>query len=210
MQHSMAGAFEPSITYLCTPRGQLSTSAHFGIRMGDGHIVQMVDTDDTAWHAMSCNPGWVGIEHDDEGDHADPVRTDVLYAASARLNKWLAVTHRYGISPETIRPHRSCVATACPSGLDVGRIIKESGGGMAYVDQAQFDAWRVALQKQLETSLVQRWEGDRITAGLSAAAGGPRTAARKSAPKLVIPELPKQVIKKATRAQVRAGHGRTK
>ena len=85
---------------------------------------------------------------------------------------------------------------------------------MAYIDDAQFDSWRVALQKQLETSLVQRWEGDRIEAGLAAASGVTRAAAgraRQAAPKLVIPEMPRRKApKKGSAASARAGHGRGK
>ena len=199
MQHSMAGAFWPSINYLCTPRGQLSTSAHFGIQMSDGHIVQMVDTDDTAWHAMSCNSAWVGIEHDDEGDHADPWRTDALYTSSSRLNQWLAQTYEYTISEATIRPHRSCVATACPSGLDVERIIIETqGGDMAnYIEQGEFEAYVGDVRASFEA----------VKQALHTHKHGLATF------NLVLPRKARKVPtakKKPTRAEVRSGHGRAK
>lgn len=140
MLHSMAGAFEPSITYLCTPRGPSSTSAHFGIRNSDGFIVQMVDTGDRAWHAMSCNERFIGIEGDDEGDPFGLVRSDVFYVSEARLNRWCAQTHGYAPSAETLQPHYNCVNTACPAGLDVERIVAETMG-VNMLSREEFQRW---------------------------------------------------------------------
>lgn len=206
LQHSTVGAWAPSLAEL-TRADTSPVSAHFLIGL-DGRLAQLVDTDRVAWHAMSANDRWLGIEHVDNGNHADPVRTLEQYATSARLNRWLADMYDYPIDASTIERHRTFVATACPSGLDVERIIIEAqGGSMAeYVEIAVFEAWRKALQKQLEDTLVQRWEGDRITNGLRSAAGVPLSVRR--AARLLIPPLQARKVKRVTRAQVRAGHGR--
>jgi N-acetylmuramoyl-L-alanine amidase-like protein len=210
MQHSMASAtFDGAITYLCTPRGDASTSAHFGIRKSDGHIVQMVDTDDRAWHARSCNDRWIGVEWDDEGDHADPIRTPQQYRAGAKLNLWLAQTHGYDPSAETLRPHRWCVNTACPSGLDVARIILETGGDTDMPTEAE---WQAHLADEFNTATaikslldpIARWVFDAPNRPL----GGSKATLRKQLAVLERATRPRRRAKRATLAQVRAGHGR--
>jgi N-acetylmuramoyl-L-alanine amidase-like protein len=209
MQHSMASwSFENAITYLCTPRGDASTSAHFGIR-GDGHIVQMVDTDDRAWHARDCNGQWIGIEHDDSmAGHADPIRTAALYRASADLNRWLADTHGYDPSEETLRPHRWCVNTACPSGLDVARIILQTGGDTDMPTEAE---WQAHLADEFNTATaikslldpIARWVFDAPNRPL-----GSKATMRKALAMLDRATRPRRRARPPSRRAVRAGHGR--
>jgi N-acetylmuramoyl-L-alanine amidase-like protein len=140
MEHSTASTFNAAVTYLCTPRGTSSTSAHFVIRNSDGLIKQLVDTSDRAWHARDCNEQWVGIEHDDNGDPYNLVRSDALYAASADLNRWLAEEHGYDPDYETMQPHRNCVNTACPAGLDYERLVAETMG-VNMLSREDFERW---------------------------------------------------------------------
>ena len=142
LQHSTVGAWAPSLDELTRP-DTTPVSAHFLIGL-DGRLAQLVDTDDVAWHGRSANEQWIGIEHVDDRDHADPVRTPEQYATSARLNLWLSDMYDYLPDATTIERHRTFVNTACPSGLDVERIIIETqGGDMAdYIERAEYEQYQ--------------------------------------------------------------------
>lgn len=142
MQHSTASSFSSALRTLTDgTTGDRRVSSHFLIRKRDGHIVQMVDTANRSWAQRACNEQFWSIEHDDDGDPYDPLRTPAEYASSARLNAWLATKGRYEPSAETLPGHRECVNTACPAGLDLDRIIIETlGGDMAeYIERAEYE-----------------------------------------------------------------------
>jgi len=194
LQHSTVGAWAPSLAEL-TREDSSPVSAHFLIGL-DGRIAQLVDTSRAAWHAMSANGRRIGIEHVDDGDHADPIRTSEQYAASARVNRWCAETHGYVPDETTIEPHRVYVNTACPSGLDVERIIIETqGGDMAdYIERAEFEAYVGDVRASF----------DAVKKALHEHRHGPATFT------LALPRKARRVsTKKPTRAEVRAGHGRS-
>lgn len=223
MQHSTVSGYDAAVTYLRTARGSSSTSAHFVIRLSDGHIAQLVDTANQAWHALSCNARWVGIEHSDDGAHWDPVRTPAEYAASARLNLWLAQTHGYAPNADTIQPHRNCVSTACPSGLDIERIIIETiGGDMAdYLLRSDFDIFVAQTVKYIGDRLGKDAHHTHSTSEPieKALARGTMTAARAASQAAIsrriqhdlLAFLPKRSpARRATKAHARAGHGVTR
>ena len=86
--HVTEGGFWGSVQWLRNPRAH--ASSHFVVSRG-GHIVQLVDVKDVAWHAGNkrFNLRSVGIEH--EGMTYDPGGfSDAQYHASARLAAYLA------------------------------------------------------------------------------------------------------------------------
>lgn len=112
------------------------TSAHFGVML-DGTVEQYVDIDNTAWHAGDWNINLIsiGIEHDDNRNPNDSVRTGELYRSSIQLicflidelekkypNKFTASASQEFIN-NFIRIHREfSPGRTCPGGLDVNRI----------------------------------------------------------------------------------------
>jgi hypothetical protein len=73
-------------------------SAHYLVRSADGHLGQMVDEKDVAWHDGCFNATTIGLEH--EGYMEKPARwyTDAMYVASAKLTAYLC--DKYGIPKE--------------------------------------------------------------------------------------------------------------
>lgn len=125
--HSMAGTMQGSIITLQNPKRE--ASAHYMVGH-DGRIVQMVDEKNTAWHAGNwlANLDSIGIEHEggryNDLDH--PLQEEG-YKASARLLADIHRRYNWGEpSSKTMRTHRevSDKPTACPSGLDMGRLIQ--------------------------------------------------------------------------------------
>ena len=131
---------------------QAKSSAH-GLVGLDGGRLQAVDYSNTAWHAANwaVNISSIGIEHEDNGNSNDPIRTNALYASSAQwvvelfqqFNipiKLVDVYPRYLKDGKTPHPkacqpvepgwvrHRqvSLLGTACPGALDCERIIKQA------------------------------------------------------------------------------------
>jgi len=95
-----------AVEHLCKPENQVS--AHFIIGQ-DGSVIQLVDTDNTAWHASGANNYSIGIEHvarskgelssDDEGLDF----TEEQYLSSVRLVKWLL--EQYNLTSKDILGH---------------------------------------------------------------------------------------------------------
>jgi len=95
--HDMEGTQSSAISVF--QQSSRQSSAHYLLRASDGHIVQMVQEAQNAWH---CGNGWynrnsIGIEH--EGFAGRPggggYYTETQYQASAQLVA--AITLRYGI-----------------------------------------------------------------------------------------------------------------
>jgi len=148
--HSMAGNIEPSIALFKKPE---RNSAHYLIGH-DGRVVQMVDEANTAYHAGNwrVNLSSIGIEHqggefpDGHNEHLQ----DPGYEASALL---IADIHRgrgWGEpSSATVRPHNAFVATKCPSGLDVSKLIQMAQD--AYNGRVVIDVPRILINVPIET-----------------------------------------------------------
>lgn len=222
MEHSAVGTTAATRATLKRQAGSASVSAHFTIGLLEGELYQHVDTADQAWHAITCNGRYVGKEHVDNGDHADPVRTPWQYETSAKLNGWLATVHPTFIpSAETIRPHRTCVATACPSGLDVARIIA-GGGVMTDAEWQAFLAEYAGTTKAIKTVLAQLAHADhplkivdgKLAVGEHVLNPEIRAALRQlersdaRVAKLMRATRPRRAAKPPTDDEVRAGHGR--
>jgi N-acetyl-anhydromuramyl-L-alanine amidase AmpD len=123
VDHWTVVAFDGAIRRFKNPAGILS--AHYVIA-SDGRIAQLVNEDDTAYHAgvFSVNQRSIGIEH--EAGPAIPP-TDALYAASARLHADIASRHSLRLEVGgTVLPHRAIVPTECPGTLDLDRIVRQA------------------------------------------------------------------------------------
>ena len=102
-------------------------SAHFLIGQA-GEIVQLVDTEDTAWHCSGWNKRSVGIEHvartPGELSKDDPglPLTAAQLAASARLVGWLLA--QLGLQLDAVVPHCSSPVT---THRDCGRADSDGG-----------------------------------------------------------------------------------
>lgn len=131
--HTMVGTEAAARARFSNPAQQ--ASSHYGVCL-DGRVVQYVAERDAAWTngTYADNPGSnldsITIEHEDGGDYNGP-RTPQLYEASAQLladiarRRGIPVMHRG--AGGGVLGHRECgpqgIATGCPDGLDVARII---------------------------------------------------------------------------------------
>lgn len=102
-------------------------SAHFLVGQA-GEVVQLVDTEDTAWHCSGWNKRSVGIEHvaRTPGEHGkdDPglPLTGAQLEASARLVGWLLA--QLGLPLDAVVPHCSSPVT---THKDCGRADSDGG-----------------------------------------------------------------------------------
>jgi hypothetical protein len=99
-------------------------SAHFAV-LKDGTVEQYVDIYNAAWHSgnREGNLRGIGIEHQDDGNPADPTRTDALYESSAQLCASIYRERGWNFQDmNQIRVHKEFTNTGCPGGLDVQRI----------------------------------------------------------------------------------------
>src|SRR5438132_3623360 len=123
VDHWTVVMFEGAIRRFQNPASILS--AHYVIG-SDGRIAQLVNEDDTAYHAgvFSVNQRSIGIEH--EAGPAMPP-TDALYSASARLHADIASRYSLALNVGTsVLPHHAIVPTVCPGTLDLDRIVHEA------------------------------------------------------------------------------------
>ncbi len=72
-------------------------SAHYVVRASDGHIAQMIENNNVAWHAGNwyINGHSIGIEHEGVAIAGASWYSEFMYAASAKLVRYLAT--KYGI-----------------------------------------------------------------------------------------------------------------
>ena len=103
----------------------IQVSAHWQVYL-NGEIEQYVKNEDTAYHAgvWEENLKSIGIEHEDNGNSSDPVRTNEQYEASAQL---IANLYKQNNIPFNdmgrIKPHHEFVPSRpCPDGLSIDRI----------------------------------------------------------------------------------------
>ena len=82
--HATAGAYEPSVSWLCNPAAQ--ASAHLVLREDGGECTQLVHLADKAWHAVAANGYSVGVEHASPGAGFD---SHAQLLESARVFGWL-------------------------------------------------------------------------------------------------------------------------
>jgi len=151
--HTMVGYMQGSENRFNDPSS--GVSVHYGVGM-DGSIRQWVEEANTAWQAGNypVNQTTIGIEHEDNGNANDSIRTDAEYEASSDLVA--DICRRYGFPADTnhIFLHKNVIdksrypgGTACPDGLDTSKIISMASaklGGSMNSDQ---------LAEQRETAI---------------------------------------------------------
>lgn len=94
--HTTQGAYAGTVSWFKNPAA--GVSAHYVVRSSDGHVAQMVDEKNVAWHDKCFNTTTIGIEH--EGFIENPTKwyTEAMYRESAKLTAYLA--DKYGIAKE--------------------------------------------------------------------------------------------------------------
>lgn len=122
--HTMVGTTASAEGAFKNPARQ--ASAHLLISE-DGTELQMVDTDNGAWHCGRYYPDashplanmtTVGMEHEDKGQYNSP-RPEALYVRSARRLAMIATIHKFPLDVHHVQPHHavSVNPTACPDSL---------------------------------------------------------------------------------------------
>ncbi|GAA1069767.1 N-acetylmuramoyl-L-alanine amidase [Kitasatospora nipponensis] len=95
--HDTEGSYDGSIAAFQDPEQQ--ACAHYLVRSADGHVTQLVRTQDIAWHAgnKSVNMHSIGIEHEGYALPKDRPTwySEQLYQSSAELVRYLAA--RFGV-----------------------------------------------------------------------------------------------------------------
>ena len=134
--HATAGAYAPSIAWLCNPAAD--ASAHLVLREDGDECTQLVRLELKAWHAVAWNAFTVGVEHASMGAG---FASGSQLAHSARVFGWLC--HRYGIPP-VFGLHR-------PKGIVRHRDLGLAGGGHADgpSDQVWFHEYLPAVQAEV-------------------------------------------------------------
>lgn len=120
--HTYGGAGRSLFNWFNNSSSQVS--AHYAI-FKDGNNEQYVREEDTAWHAgnWEANLRSIGIEHQDDGNPNDAVRTNELYETSAQLIADIYKRYGWDINNQgLIKPHNEFVQKVCPGALDIGRI----------------------------------------------------------------------------------------
>lgn len=131
--HTMVGSTASAVGAFKNPGRQ--ASAHMLISE-DGNELQMVDTDNGAWHCGRYYPDashplsnmtTVGFEHEDMGQY-NSTRPDALYATSAKRLAMAATIHGFPLDENHVQPHRNVTmtSTACPDSLDWMRILTQA------------------------------------------------------------------------------------
>ncbi|MBS1705114.1 MAG: N-acetylmuramoyl-L-alanine amidase [Armatimonadetes bacterium] len=117
--HIMEGYYAGSISWFQNPLSQVS--AHYCLRSSDGEVTQMVLEKDRAWHAgvTFYNNQAVGIEHEGFSSNPSFWYTDVQYASSARLTRYLCAKYNIAKDRTHIIGHKETGrATSCPGPWD--------------------------------------------------------------------------------------------
>lgn len=116
--HNTEGSYSGSVSWFKDP--DANVSSHYILRSSDGHLAQMVDEKDVAWHDKCFNSQSIGIEHEGFSAKPDVWFTEPMYMASAKVTAYLA--DKYNIakehSPSTIMGHGE--APDCSDHTDPG------------------------------------------------------------------------------------------
>lgn len=94
--HDTEGSYAGTLSWF--KNSSANVSAHYVLRSSDGHIAQMVDEKDIAWHVGCFNTKSVGLEHEGYASKPDVWFTEAMYIASAELTAYLA--DKYSIPKE--------------------------------------------------------------------------------------------------------------
>jgi hypothetical protein len=91
VMHTMVGNLPGTDSCFLNPN--FGASAHFGIGQ-DGSVIQWVPLGSGAWHIVSGNDHWYGIEHADDGNPHNPLTAEQL-KASAQIVEALSVAAEF-------------------------------------------------------------------------------------------------------------------
>jgi len=155
--HSTAGTLQSTISLFgSAPQAGKETSAHYVIE-NDGKLYQGLEEYYTAYHCgnLEKNKCSIGIEHVDNGANVR-LHTDAQYTMSARLVRDICQFYNIPIDSAHIVPHSSIVATACPNGLDVERIIREAKGEVVVDDCPAKLAEKTKLETELRDAIGRK------------------------------------------------------
>jgi uncharacterized protein (TIGR03382 family) len=94
--HDTEGSYAGTISWFKNPAAEVS--AHYVVRSSDGHIAQMVDEKNIAWHVACYNTNTIGIEHEGYAAKPDQWFTEAMYSESAKLTAYLA--DKYNVPKE--------------------------------------------------------------------------------------------------------------
>jgi hypothetical protein len=131
--HTTVGYQDAVYPWFNNPNSRVS--AHYLVRL-DGTIEQYVDIWHTAWHSGNwvTNLRSVGIEHADQNNPYDSVRTEELYHSSALLSAYIIRLRGWYVFPNwedfskshffVLHKNVQGASTACPAGLDIEKIKK--------------------------------------------------------------------------------------
>jgi uncharacterized protein (TIGR03382 family) len=86
--HDTEGSYAGTISWFKNP--DANVSAHYVLRSSDGHITQMVEEKDIAWHIGCYNTNTIGLEHEGYASKPDQWFTEAMYMESAKLTAYLA------------------------------------------------------------------------------------------------------------------------
>lgn len=106
--------------------GPAQTSAHYEI--ADNEIIGIVGEGTTAWHAGNgdMNARSIGIENVNNAGAPNWTISDATFDSLSRLVADIAKRHGFPIDSTHVIPHKAVVSTACPGGIDVGKVIKRA------------------------------------------------------------------------------------
>jgi N-acetylmuramoyl-L-alanine amidase CwlA len=123
IHHNATTNAEVAMTTWTVENGK-NTSAHYEIT--DTQIIGCVPEDLTAWHAgdWSTNLRSIGLEHLNSSGAPNWCVSENTMKNSAQLIADICQRYNLPINATTIQPHQHFVATACPGGLDVAKLIQ--------------------------------------------------------------------------------------
>lgn len=116
--HDTEGSYNGTVSWF--KNSAANVSSHYLLRSSDGHVAQMVDEKDVAWHDGCFNTNSIGIEHEGYASKPEVWFTEAMYAESAKLVAYLA--DKYNIprthTPSSIMGHGE--APDCSDHTDPG------------------------------------------------------------------------------------------
>ncbi len=157
--HDTEGSYSGTLSWFKNP--DANVSAHYVIRSSDGHIAQMVDEKNIAWHIGCFNTNTIGIEH--EGYAAMPEKwfTEAMYVESAKLTAYLADKYRVPKEHGPIQGHGE--APDCSDHTDPGPgwdwdhyidLVRTGGAPQFFAENIVVEAPEVITSGELATVTV--------------------------------------------------------
>jgi len=157
--HDTEGSYSGTISWFRDPAAEVS--AHYVIRSSDGHIAQMVDEKNIAWHVACYNTGTIGIEHEGYASKPDVWFTEAMYSQSAKLTAYLADKYRVPKEHGPIQGHGE--APDCSDHTDPGPgwdwahyidLVRTGGAGQFKAADITVDAPDTIVSGELATVTV--------------------------------------------------------